>query len=226
MNSSKIIQDQIKTYKDNFLKNPDSPLGTFQNNRETQYQRFEHIIKPFRNVMNRKLSFHDLGCGNCDMFKFLELQGLELDYSGTDVIEEMLQDARLKYPGIKVFNRDVLEEPVSDSYDVVVFSGGLYLPGSIPHEEWKEFVFNIIDKMFQMCKVGISFNLLTSYSSYRDPDLFFMDPKEILDYCISNLSRFVNIDHAYPLYEYTVSVFRKEYIASIHPQEQFAKYLK
>lgn len=226
MNSDKIIADQVRTYRDNFLKHKDSPLGTYQNDRETQHQRFERIVKPFREILKENISFHDFGCGVCDLHEYMISQNIKHNYSGTEVLAEMIEHARKKFPSIKLFNRDVLKENVTDRYDIVVFSGGLYLPGSIPQDEWREFVFRIVDKLFEMCRIGISFNLLTSYSTYQDKNLFFLDPKEMFDYCCKNMSRFVSIDQSYPLYEWTISVFRKEYIAAKYPQPEFKKYLK
>ncbi len=226
MDSKKIIEDQIRIYKDNFIENADSSLGTFQNDRATQHMRFEHIIKPFLDIMNEKTTFHDFGCGSCDMYQYLADRNIKVDYSGTEVIQEMIDYAEKKYPGIKVYNRDVLKEKVTDKYDLVVFSGGLYFPGAVPKEEWKQFVFDIIDSMFEMCTIGISFNLLTTYCDYQVDHLFYLDPKEILDYCIKKHSRFVNIEHSYPLFEWTVSMYKKEYIKQKYPQPEFQKYLK
>lgn len=226
MNSSRIIEDQNKIYRDNFLKYKDSPLGTFQNNRETQHLRFEYIVKPFIDILNEKVSFHDFGCGVCDLHAYLNSKGIKHDYSGTEVLDEMIEYAKEKHPKIKIYKRDILKELVSEKYDIVVFSGGLYFPGNIPHDEWKQFVFQIVSKMFEMCKTGISFNLLSTYNTYADKNLFFLDPKEMFDHCCKNLSRFVSLDQCYPLYEWTISIFREEFISSKYPQEAFKKYLK
>ena len=211
-------------YRDNFLENKNSPTGTYQNNHETQYMRFERIIKPFKEILNENISLHDLGCGACEMHNYLNLQGIKHNYSGTEIVQEMIDYAQNKYPTIKVFNRDVLKKELIDEYDIVVFSGGLYLPGSIPAQEWEQFVYAIIKKMWTMSKIGISFNLLTTYSDYTRPDLYYVDPKNMFDFCMNNFSRFVTIDHGYPLYEWTISVFRKEYMKNKYSQPEFQRY--
>jgi hypothetical protein len=226
MNIDKIIEDQINTYRDNFLKHKDSSLGTFQNDRATQYLRFERVIKPFREMLDANVSLHDLGCGVCDLHEYLNTQGLKHDYSGTELLKEMIDHAESKFPGIKLFHRDVISHPASEKYDVVIFSGGLYLPGSIPADEWEKFVYLIIDRMWDMCNVGISFNLLSTYCDYRREDLYYLDPRVMFDHCVKKYSRFVNLDQSYPLYEWTISVFKKEYIQKRYPQPEFAKYLK
>src|SRR5258707_5845280 len=105
MNSDKIIQDQINIYRDNFLKHKDSPLGTYQNDRETQYLRFERLIRPFKEILDENVKLHDLGCGVCDLFEYLNLKRIKHDYSGTELLDEMIEYAKEKYPGIKVFKR-------------------------------------------------------------------------------------------------------------------------
>ena len=226
MDSRKIIQDQIDTYLNNFIINKDQSLGTFQNDRVTQYMRFKHIIEPFKDILTDNITFHDFGCGSCDMYGYIKSSNLRLKYSGTEIIQEMIDYAKLKYPGIELYNRDVLKENVNDKYDIVVFSGGLYLPGSIPHLEWKEFVYAIISKMWEMSKIGISFNLLTTHSEYKHKHLFYVDPSEMLNFCINNFSRFVKLDHAYPLYEWTISIFKEEYIRLKYNEPELKKYLK
>jgi len=226
MNSSKIIQDQIDIYKENFINNRDSPRGTYQNDRATQYLRFERIVKPFREILNESVSFHDFGCGVCDLHLYLNEQKIKHDYSGTEVVEEMIEHARQKYPGIRIIKRDILQESNPEKFDIVVFSGGLFLPGNIPKEDWKKFVLEIVAKMFESCRIAISFNLLTTYNTYEEPHLFYLDPKEMFDYCSSRLSRFVTLDQSYPLYEWTISVFKKEFMAKQYTQKELGKYLK
>jgi hypothetical protein len=226
MDTKKIIQDQIDIYLDNFLINKDNSLGTFQNDRVTQYMRFKHIIDPFKEILNEEITFHDFGCGCCDMYQYIKLNNIPLKYSGTEIIQEMIDHARFKYPGIELYNRDVLKENIKDRYDIVVFSGGLYLPGSIPQNDWKDFVFSIINKMWEMSNIGISFNLLTTHSDYKKDHLFYFDPVEMFNYCINNFSRFVKLDHAYPLYEWSISAFKEDYMKVRYKDTELNKYLK
>lgn len=226
MNSNKIILDQIMIYRDNFLANKDSSLGTFQNDRVTQHMRFEHIIKPFKEILNDEITFHDLGCGSCDMYEYMQQNNINCKYSGTEIVQEMIDYAKQKFPDIELHNRDVLKDDSTDKYDIVAFSGGLYLPGNIPKDEWKKFVFDIINKMWDMSSIGISFNLLSTYSTYKNDKLFYIDPNEMFDYCCKRFSRFVIIDHSYPLYEWTIAIFKQEYIQKKYTQPKLKKYLK
>ena len=99
------------------------------------------------------------------------------------------------------------------------------MPGAVPKYEWSQFVYQVIDQMYAMCNIGISFNLLTTYNTFETDSLFYLDPKNAFDYCCKKLSRFVTLDQGYPLYEWTISVFRKEYIVAKYPQPEFSRYL-
>jgi hypothetical protein len=226
MDSKKILLDQIDTYLNNFILNKGHSTGTFQNDQITQYMRFKHVIEPFREILNENITFHDLGCGSCDMYEYISKNNIKMRYSGTEIIQEMIDYAKFKYPGIELFNRDILNDNINDKYDIVVFSGGLYLPGSIPRLEWKEFVYEIIKKMWNMSNIGISFNLLTTYSDYKQNHLFYVDPREMFDFCLNNFSRFVKLDHAYPLYEWSISVFNQDYISNKYNEPELKKYFK
>jgi len=226
MDINKIIADQQSIYLQNFIENKESAEGTFQNNRATQHLRFQKILEPFLPILNTRVTFHDVGCGSCDMHQYMLDNNHQCVYSGTEIIDEMVAYSKQRFPRIDVKNRDILGKDFTDRFDILVFSGGLYFPGNIDHIEWKKFVFEMIDKMYAQCEVGISFNLLTTYKNMHREDLFYLDPKEIIDYTATNLSRFFNLSHNYPLYEWTISIFKPGYIQSLYQSEECEKYFK
>jgi hypothetical protein len=218
-----IIDEQLKVYQPEFVKYGDSPRSTRQNNIETQYLRFqiltEHLLS--KNVHN---TIEDIGCGICDLYGYLKNKDLEFTYSGTEIVNEMISLAKQKYPGITVRNRDILSEGGQEKYDFVVLSGTLNMPGNIQHEEWMKFCLTLISNMYGMCNKAIAFNFLTTHRTFTDTSLFYFNPAELLDYCINNLSRFVEIKHNYPLYEGTITVYRENYIQEQYNNSAFDKY--
>ena len=62
--------------------------------------------------------------------------------------------------------------------------------------------------MFAACDVGIAFNAITDVVDYRSDDLWYSNAGEMLRFCQTELSRHVTLRHDYPLYEYTVYVYR------------------
>jgi hypothetical protein len=50
---------------------------------------------------------------------------------------------------------------------------------------------------------------MSDHVDFRSDDLFYSDAGETLDFCRRELGRFVTLRHDYPLYEYTVYVYRQ-----------------
>lgn len=220
-----ILDEQLKVYQPNFLAYGDSPKGTHQNNQETQHLRFEMITG---HLLNREThnTIEDIGCGICDLYSYLKSRDAKFTYSGTEIVDEMIDLAKKKYPEITVRNRNILDPNVEEKHDFVVLSGTLNMPGNIDHDEWKSFCFSLIGSMYRMCSKAIAFNFLTTHSTFRDPTLFYLNPAEAVDYCLSNLSRFVELKHNYALYEGTITVYRESYIQEQYSHPAFAKYFR
>ena len=219
-----IINSQIKAYQENFIKYKDTPEGTFQNNTETQYLRFSRLITQFD--FKEKVSIHDVGCGICDMYEFFkEIKLKNFEYSGTEIVPEMVALANEKYSKIKVLNQDILKID-NQEYDYLVLSGVFNLPGDVKREDWKAFCFKMIDKMYELCNKGISFNFLTSNNTFSAPELFYLNPTEIFDYCLKKHSRFVFLDNSYPLYEFTITIIKPEEMKRQFNTKPFQKYFK
>lgn len=223
---SEIIKKQIEVYRPNFLKHGDSPKSAFWNNAETQYLRFAKLIENLPLSNNRSLSIHDVGAGMCDLHKFLIEQDIDHVYSGTEIVQEMIDAASKKYPEVQLMNRDLLKVADEETYDFVVLSGTFNFPGLVSSHEWEKFCKETIKKMFSLSKKGIAFNFLTTESTFTDPLLFYFSPAEIFSFCQRHLSRFVLLDHSYPLYEFTVTVMKKSYQQAQYSEEVFDKYFK
>jgi hypothetical protein len=225
MSDSNIVKAQIAVYRDSFLEHGDSPRGVRGNDRETQDLRFERLMF---HLLEAKPSFsiHDVGAGLCHLHRHLLDRGVEHVYSATEIVQEMVDAAREKYPEIRVHNRDLLREEVADRHDFVVSSGLFFIPGEADRSEWARFTREMALRMWEMADAAISFNFLTSYRSASDPSLHYMDPREVLDFCVRRLSRFVVLDHGYPLFECTATVFKPGFVESRHATEPFRKYFR
>jgi hypothetical protein len=220
----KIMDEQARVYRSAFLKHGDSPKGTNQNDKETQHLRFEMITGHLldRHTQN---TLEDIGCGICDLYGYLRGKNVTFTYSGTEIVSEMIELAKKKYPGITIKNRDILSDDIPDKYDFVVLSGMLNIPGNVERKEWRSFCFSFIKKMYGMCRKAIAFNFLTTHTTTpRDPALFYLDPAEAFDFCLSDLSRFVELKHNYPLYEGTITVYKESYVRDRYKNAAFAKY--
>jgi hypothetical protein len=226
MNQSKLVEGQLKVYRENFIRFGDTPEGTFHNNRTTQYLRFSRLIDPLLPLAPNPFHIHDVGAGPADLHQYLLERNIVHAYSGSEIVPEMIEVASRKYSDVKMFCRPISDAPSHEKYDFVVLCGTFNMPGGTPREEWARFVNDTIRKMYSMCRLGISFNFLTTYNTFSDPTLFYVNPFEAADFCLKELSRFTLLDHAYPLYEGTITVFTKDCIQQGYLEAHFSKYFK
>jgi SAM-dependent methyltransferase len=154
-------------------------------------------------------SLCELGCGVGHLYDWLREQRIDARYTGIDLSEEMVAQARRRHPAVSFARRDVLLDPVRDVYDVVVCSGLFHVKLDHPEDDWRPFVDAVVRRMYAMSRVGIAFNLMSDQVDFRSPTLFYANPAWILDLCRRELSRFVVVRHDYPLHEYTVYVYRQ-----------------
>ncbi len=77
-------------------------------------------------------------------------------------------------------------------------------------EMWRQYVIRELHAMAGVARKGFAFNMLTIYA---DPermrnDLFYADPAFFFDYCKRNIGPRVALLHDYPLYEFTLLIYK------------------
>jgi hypothetical protein len=103
---------------------------------------------------------------------------------------------------------DVLGYKFDRTFDYVVCSGILTQKLDATIADMDRFAAVLIRRMFQLCKRGIAFNVMTTKVNFFSSNLYYKNPAELLAWCISEISPYIKIDHAYPLYEYSVYLYR------------------
>jgi SAM-dependent methyltransferase len=154
-------------------------------------------------------SVAEIGCGAGHLADFLQRRGIEAHYFGFDLSEEMVAAAKGRRPELRFQCLDILRDPLPEQYDVVLCSGLFHVKLDREEGEWREFVHEMLRRMYEASRLAIAFNLMTDQVDFRSPDLYYSAPGETLDFCRTSLSRFVALRHDYPLYEYTTYVFRE-----------------
>lgn len=221
-----IIQKQIDVYRDNFIKHDNTPLGTFQNNTATQYERFNQLIEPLLVHKASDFTLCDVGSGVCDLHKFLNTRQIKHEYTGIEIVQEMIDSTKQEMPHLRLLNEDILADDFNEKFDFCVLSGTFNMPGSIAHGDWQSFIFKVIKKMYSLSNVGIAFNALTTYSTFKADDLFYLDPNQTIDFIQKNISRHCAVYMDSPLYEVTYVILNPETKRKQFPSAEFDKYFK
>jgi predicted TPR repeat methyltransferase len=165
----------------------------------------------------------DLGCGLGDFKAFLDRMGLDVEYTGWDICEPLIEHARELHPNTTFEVRDILASSTDETFDYVVASGlfGLRL------EDQHEWMRGMLRTMFSLCERGMAFDMHSvrhpdTFPFLLDPDVYFYArPDEILGHCLE-LSMQVAVDHTELASAFTVYVYR----SNARPIERFREHLR
>lgn len=145
-------------------------------------------------------SILDVGSGLGDLYAFLGQRFKNFRYQGIDLVPDLVQKAREKYPGVDFKNIDIMD--FKGKYDYVLSSGAF----SFKVQNHKEFYFEMIKKLFSLAKKGVAFNMLNR-KGHVDDDLFAAyDLNEVRDFC-QKLTPKVKINHQYSIQDFTVFLY-------------------
>jgi SAM-dependent methyltransferase len=171
-----------------------------------RYQKMQAVVEAPR---SGSASLLDVGCGYGGLFSYLAGKGAEIHYTGIDVADNMIQWARQKFGAGTFVCGDILSHDFKREFDYVVCSGILTQKLDVPAIEMDRFAADLIKRMFDLCKRGTAFNIMTTKVNFFSNKLYYRNPAEMFSWCISEITPHIKIDHAYPLYEYTVYLYRK-----------------
>ncbi|MBU0679620.1 MAG: class I SAM-dependent methyltransferase [Verrucomicrobia bacterium] len=170
---------------------------------DERQQKLRFAVLTAMGEMNGR-SILDVGCGFGDMIDYLKNRGLDVEYTGVDINPAILEVARERHPDARFECRDIVTAPFDEQFDYVFQSGAF----NHRVEDNREFVWSMMQEMYRLCRRGMAFNLLTSYVDYQDDSLFYFRPEDYLPLA-KKLSRYVTLRHDYPLYEFTLQIFRE-----------------
>ncbi len=204
----KYIRESINYYQEKIKKFGSSAEGMDWKNSDTQYLRFEVISRYIDFSSNP--SVLDVGCGNGEFLHYCRENGRSLRYKGVDAVPEMVSLANERFGLNTAVCREYLSWNEGEKFDYVIASGTFNAKLNTPGEEWKRYFHDNIRKMFSMANSAVVFNCMTSFVDYRYDRLYYPTPDELSELSVKELSRRFIIDHSYPLYEMTMSIYRNQ----------------
>ncbi|MBV1707046.1 MAG: methyltransferase domain-containing protein [Hyphomicrobiales bacterium] len=153
------------------------------------------------------VSLLDVGCGYGALLTRAHALELKLDYTGNDLVGDMITHARALHPDSLFVAGDFLETEWHETYDYVVCNGIMTFKHHASLLDMEKYCFALMTKMFQLARKGIAFNMMSSRVNFFDPKLFYRNPIEILSFCQTNLSSKLRLENAYLPFEFTVHVY-------------------
>jgi SAM-dependent methyltransferase len=184
-----------------------TPKGVDWSSLESQQLRFEQLHRICAGA--HAFSLIDYGCGYGALLDFLRARDRAVAYQGFDVAEAMVQKARERHHG-QDGGAFVTEHNLLRPADFVVASGVFNVKLARAESEWTPYVERTLDRMWDLCRAGMAFNVLTRHSDAdrMRADLYYADPLVVFERCRTRYSRLVALLHDYPLYEFTMLIRR------------------
>lgn len=174
--------------------------------RQEQRLRFDVLTK--RLDPNEPVDLIDYGCGFADLLDYL-LNDRNADvvrYIGYEINSDVAAIAEQRLSATEINGAIVNSSLLEHTADWALISGTFNVRlDEVPHV-WEARIRETLKNIFRHTRIGLSFNLLTTYVDWQDDGLFYADPLAFFDFCKRELSPRVSLDHDYPLYEWTLTV--------------------
>jgi SAM-dependent methyltransferase len=190
----------IKNYQQLFREHGPTSLAA-QCSPEGQRMRFDELTR-IADLSGSKVL--DLGCGIADFYPILSEKFPGLRYTGVDLVPEVIEYARAKYPEAMFECQDILQDPLEQTYDYILISGMFNnaVPGA------SEFFKSMVSAAFQNVRRGLAFNFISTHVNFVAEDMAYHDPADVLNFCINQLSRKTALFHHYDRCDVSVFVYR------------------
>ncbi len=207
--SRKIVLDYYSKRIEEYDAKTEGPFAVGWGSRKISVEEARKRMRTRFEELTRGLDFADssvmdVGCGLADLYGFLSGKGLIFDYTGIDINPEMVEHAQRLRPGINVVAGDFLEDDWGQ-FDYVVSSGIFCLKTPTYIRDMEE----ILRKQFELSRIATAASFMDKTKvDYMEPDLNYVDPKEVEEFLKSCGASRVEIRRDYPLFEFTVVVWR------------------
>ena len=168
---------------------------------ESQEARFK-ILMEIGSLSGRTVL--DVGCGPGSLLGYLEDQGIVCSYVGVDINPRMIERARRQFPRGVFDSLDLLARNQKlPRVDYVLSSGVL----NLRQRNQPRFVHLFVRRMYEMARVGVGFNMLSTKADFLNPSEYYAEPGQLLEFCLT-LTRRVVLRHDYMPHDFTIYLYR------------------
>ena len=168
--------------------------------RHTQFHRFA-ILAEIGDLAHCRVL--DVGCGLGDLYSYFETAAIPVDYTGYDLLPDMVERARKRFPQARFEVRDVLQGLGAERFDYILSSGAF----NVNFGENLPAVQRVIRDMFAHCEHGVAINFIKRYpGASNDPIFHYYDPQAMLTFC-QTLCRHARLREGYLPNDFTLYLY-------------------
>jgi SAM-dependent methyltransferase len=142
----------------------------------SQRKRFQILVQ---NVPLAGKSLLDVGCGLGDLYAFLGERTPTVDYTGVDILEKMVQEARRRHPRGRFLCRDIIGEAAwRPKGFAVLFCSGIF---NLKIGDNAALLRRALKRFFAVTRETVVFNLLDERSPDRDERYCYFAQRQVRD---------------------------------------------
>ena len=171
--------------------------------RHTQFRRFA-VLADIGNLAHRRVL--DVGCGLGDLYSYFETGAIPVDYTGYDLLPDMITRARKRFPRARFEVCDVLQGLGAERFDYILSSGAF----NVNFGDNLHAVQDVIRDMFAHSTYGVAINFIKWYpGASSDPIFHYYDPQKMLAFC-QTLCRRARLREGYLPNDFTLYLYPEE----------------
>ncbi|WP_395450913.1 class I SAM-dependent methyltransferase [Aminobacter sp. UC22_36] len=200
-----ILAEASSYYTAKLAQHGATPQGVDWNGELSHHVRHHQFLRLL--APDPAASVLDLGCGYGDFLVFLRQSGHNGQFIGYDVSSAMIAEAE-RLHGIGEDRLWHVGAEPTEPADYATASGILNVKGEIPTAEWDAYVRDTMLLLGRSSRRGFAANMLSLSSDpeKRRSNLHYVDPTEMLRFCMQHFGRSVALLQDYGLYEFTIIV--------------------
>lgn len=203
--------DIVSHYESCLEQHGDTHLGVDWPKREDAERRYRVMLEVVREPEGAPpVSLLDFGCGAAHLYEHMQRTGVRgVEYAGLDLSEKFVALARSKFPSLKFYRADLLEDDQNvPAFDYVVMNGVFTEKRGLTFEEMRDYFERLTRRVWTKTERGLAFNVMSKHVDWERPDLFHLAFDVLATFLTRELTRNFVLRSDYGLYEYTAYVYR------------------
>jgi SAM-dependent methyltransferase len=147
----------------------------------------------------------DVGCGLADFKRYLDENGVVVDYFGVDINPRLINECRRIYPKSNFCVADIERESLGQ-FDFVV-SSSVYNLRLINTSNY-DLIESVMSAMYRHATEGVAIDMLSSWVDFKgNPvDAFYYEPADVFNRA-KRITKRVQLRHDYPLFEFCIYLY-------------------
>jgi SAM-dependent methyltransferase len=192
----------------------DSHKGVDWPDKEAADRRYQIMLEVVNQALSDKSTVLDFGCGASHLYEYILERDVEkIEYTGLDISSKFIELSKKKFPLIKYYCLDILDDNSNISkFDYIILNGVFTEKRELSFEDMFDFFKKILKKLFIKANVGIAFNVMSTHVDWEREDLFHMPFDLLAEFLTNNISRNFIFRNDYGLFEYTTYVYKEKNI--------------